>query len=114
MEKWDTTNNLLNLKVVKTIRDKEILDEHLKGDHLLLIKSESTAYIIPKDLFIGQRVFVEDLIEDHIGTIKKYRGSFEGIKTERLQCAQAIWNGKDLEMFIKPPSIMFCFVDSFE
>lgn len=105
MANWDKTNNLLNLEVVKTIRDKEILDEHLKGDHLLLIKSESTAYIIPKDLFNGQRVFVEDLIEDHIGKIKKYRGRFERIETERLKCAQAIWNGNDLEMFIKPPEV---------
>lgn len=108
-ENWDKTNNLLNLEVVKTIRDREIVEEHLKNGSLLLVKSESTAYIIPKDLFIGQRVFVEDLIEDHIGTIKKYRGSFERIETERLKCAQAIWNGKDLEMFIKPPSVMNCF-----
>lgn len=114
MAEWDIKNNPLALEIIKTIRDKEIIDEHIKQGYLLLIKSESTAYIIPKNLFVGQKVFVEDLIEGHIGDIvKTTNGSEKKIEFIRLKCTQAIWNGKDLEMIILPPKELNIHIDNF-
>lgn len=54
--------------------------------------SPFAAYVLPKDLKIGQRVFVEDLIEDLIGS-KWNQGD-----TYRLKSCEAIWNGETLEL----------------
>ncbi|MDH7445969.1 hypothetical protein [Aquimarina sp. 2201CG14-23] len=53
------------------------------------------AYLIPKDIKIGERVFIEDLIEDYIGA------SWQG-DTYRLESCEAIWNGSDLEIQYDP------------
>ncbi len=59
-------------------------------------KSPQSAYLIPNDLFIGQKVFIEDLIEDFVGAST----IINSVKTlNRASCAEAIWNGKDLEIF---------------
>jgi len=50
------------------------------------------AYLIPSDIQIGERVFLEDLIEDYIGA-RWNQGD-----TYRLPCCEAIWDGKDLKI----------------
>jgi len=54
------------------------------------------AYLIPKDIQIGERVFIEDLIEDYVGA------SWNQGDTFRLESCDAIWNGKDLEIQYNP------------
>lgn len=54
------------------------------------------AYLIPEDLEVGERVFIEDLIEDYPGL------TYQGGSTERLESCEAIWNGKDFEMQYDP------------
>jgi len=49
--------------------------------------SDIAAYLIPPDLEIGERVILEDLIEDIVGADHS-----EG--TYRLRSAEAIWDGK--------------------
>ena len=59
-------------------------------------KSPFAAYLIPNDIEIGERVFVQDLIEDYVGT-----GWNQG-DTYRLDSCEAIWNGRDLEIQYDP------------
>ena len=54
-------------------------------------ESPFAAYLIPPDIGIGERVFVEDLIEDFVGS------SWNQGDTYRLDSCEAIWNGSDLE-----------------
>jgi hypothetical protein len=48
------------------------------------------AYLIPKNIKVGELVFVKDLIEDYIGFEWNQGNSL------RLQSAEAIWDGTDL------------------
>ena len=50
------------------------------------------AYLIPPDLEVGERVYVEDLIEDFVG------GRWNQGDVYRLAEAEAIWTGTDLEI----------------
>lgn len=59
-------------------------------------KSPFAAYLIPEEIKIGERVFLEDLIEDYIGA------SWNQGDTYRLESCEAIWNGKDLEIQYDP------------
>lgn len=59
-------------------------------------KSPFAAYLIPKDIKLGERVFIEDLIEDYIGA------SWNQGDTYRLESCEAVWNGKDLEIQYDP------------
>ena len=59
-------------------------------------KSPFAAYLIPKDIKIDERVFIEDLIEDYIDA------SWNQGDTYRLESCQAIWNGTDLEIQYDP------------
>jgi hypothetical protein len=59
-------------------------------------ESPFAAYLIPKDIQVGERVFIEDLIEDYIGA------SWNQGDTYRLESCEAIWNGKDLEIQYDP------------
>jgi hypothetical protein len=59
-------------------------------------KSPFAAYLIPKDIVIGERVYIEDLIEDYIGA------SWNQGDTYRLENCEAIWNGTDLEIQYDP------------
>ena len=52
--------------------------------------SPFAAYLIPSDIIIGERVFIEDLIEDYIGA------SWGQGDTYRLDSCEAIWNGEEL------------------
>lgn len=54
--------------------------------------SPFAAYLIPKDIVVGEKVYVEDLIEDYIGS------SWNQGDTYRLESCEAIWNGTDLEI----------------
>jgi len=54
------------------------------------------AYLIPKNLKKGERVFVEDLIEDYIGL------AWNQGDTYRLESCEAIWTGRDLEIQYDP------------
>jgi hypothetical protein len=49
------------------------------------------AYLIPMDIEEGERVMLEDIIED----IPAERC---GESTYRLECAEAVWNGSDFEI----------------
>ena len=59
-------------------------------------KSPFAAYLIPKDIKIGEIVFIEDLIEDYIGA------SWNQGDTYRLESCEGIWNGTDLEIQYDP------------
>jgi len=52
-------------------------------------KSPFAAYLIPIDIKIGERVFLDDLIEDYIGA------SWNQGDTYRLESCEAIWDGSD-------------------
>ena len=58
--------------------------------------SPFAAYLIPKDIKIGERVFIPDLIEDFVGA------SWNQGDTYRLESCEAIWNGSDLEIQYDP------------
>jgi hypothetical protein len=58
--------------------------------------SPFAAYLIPKDIKIGERVLIEDLIEDYIGA------SWTQGDTYRLTSCEALWNGSDLEIQYDP------------
>lgn len=67
-------------------------------------KSPFAAYLIPKDIKIGERVFIEDLIEDYIGA------SWNQGDTYRLESCEAIWNGTDLEIQYDPSAKRIDFI----
>jgi hypothetical protein len=86
------------IEVIKEFQDR--LDFDANPDYKTIIdwtfyypynfESPYAAYLIPPDVKKGQRVMVEDVIEDIVEYI-----SAEGIG-HRLQKCEAIWNGKDL------------------
>jgi hypothetical protein len=55
-------------------------------------KSPFAAYLIPPNIKVGERVFLEDLIEDYIGA------SWNQGDTYRLESCEAVWNGKDFDI----------------
>ena len=55
-------------------------------------KSPFAAYLIPKDIRKYEKVFVEDLIEDHIGS------EWNQGDTYRLESCEALWTGSDLKI----------------
>lgn len=65
-------------------------------------RSPFAAYLIPKDIAVGERVFIEDLIEDYVGE------SWNQGDTFRLESCEAIWNGSDFVVQHDPDK------DSFE
>ena len=149
---WGKNKNSNELRVIKTARDKESINQAAKNGYRPLIKkiepsdkirskysviqnkqtgeieiigdyrmgvrmnkeipfetvidwtyyyphtfnSPFAAYLIPKDIKTGERVFIEDLIEDYIGA-KWNQGD-----TYRLESCEAIWNGTDLEIQYDP------------
>jgi hypothetical protein len=52
--------------------------------------------LIPKDIKIGERVFVKDLIENFVGQTWNQGNSW------RLKSCEAIWNGEELEIQFNP------------
>jgi hypothetical protein len=59
-------------------------------------RSPFAAYLIPKDLKIGERVFIKDLIQDFPGL------SWNQGDTFRLKSCEAKWNGEDLIIDFDP------------
>ncbi len=57
--------------------------------------SPFAAYLIPKDIKIGEKVFLEDLIEDYI------RAFWNQGDVYRLESCEAVWNGKDFDIQYK-------------
>lgn len=53
-------------------------------------KSPYAAYLIPEHLKIGERVFIEDLIEDFVGATWNQGDVY------RLESCKAIWDGESL------------------
>ena len=88
------------IKIIGDLRFDYLTDD--SGDFVTVIdwtyyyphnfKSPFAAYLIPKDIIVGEMVFVEDLIEDYIGA------SWNQGDTYRLESCEAIWNGKNLEI----------------
>ena len=58
------------------------------------VKFESpfAAYLVPADLKVGERVFIEDLIEDLVGMVWNQGNAY------RLESSEAIWTGNDFEI----------------
>ncbi|MGI8738173.1 MAG: hypothetical protein ACR2KU_00525 [Gammaproteobacteria bacterium] len=54
--------------------------------------SPFAAYLVPRDIEIGERVFIEDLIQDYIGA------SWNQGDRYRLKGCEAVWNGKDFDI----------------
>ncbi len=48
-------------------------------------------YLVPVDIKVGERVVLEDLIEDYIG-------SYINDIPYRLKQCEAVWNGKDFDI----------------
>jgi len=61
--------------------------------------SPFAAYLLPKDLAVGEEVWLEDLIEDVVAydLISPWGGP------PRLSAAPAMWNGFDFEIRYDPP-----------
>ena len=147
---WNRNNNSSGLRVIKTARDKDSINQAAKkglrplirkvepsaeirskysviqnkitgeieiiGDYRMesddnkkfetviewtyyyphTFKSPFAAYLIPKDIKISERVFIEDLIEDFVGA------SWNQGDTYRLESCEAIWNGSELEIQYDP------------
>ncbi|MGO9073937.1 MAG: hypothetical protein ACLQEI_07220 [Terriglobales bacterium] len=55
-------------------------------------ESPFAAYLIPKDIAVGEMVILEDLIDDYVG------GRWSQGDTWRLKSCEAIWNGKEFEV----------------
>ena len=58
--------------------------------------SPFAAYLIPPDLQVGERVFLEDLIEDVVG------GRWNQGDAYRLEACVAVWNGADFDLEFEP------------
>ena len=57
---------------------------------------EEAAYVIPKDIKVGEIVFVDDLIENFHGYMHNQGDS------RRLKGCKAIWNNNDLQILYNP------------
>ena len=58
-------------------------------------ESPIAAYLVPEDIEVGERVMLEDLIED-------YPTSGGQGNVYRLTSCEAIWNGEEFEIKIEP------------
>lgn len=93
-------NKTGEIKIISDYRER--LQSDKNGEFITVIdwtyyyphnfKSLFAAYLIPKDIEVGEKVFIEDLIEDFIGA-KWNQGD-----TYRLESCEAFWNGSELEI----------------
>lgn len=58
-----------------------------------LFENAFAAYLVPPDISLGERVWLDDLIEDLLGEV-----SGQGLGSYRLNQAYARWNGKDFDI----------------
>jgi hypothetical protein len=63
-------------------------------------ESPFAAYLVPKDLQIDETVFLEDLIEDVIGS------SWNQGDAYRLKGCKAVWDGKGFVLQYKPSKVV--------
>jgi hypothetical protein len=75
-----------------------VLDFHFYYPHHF--EAPFAAYLIPKDIAVGERVLIEDLIEDYVG------GRWNQGDTFRLNKCEAIWNGKEFELLPEDEGFM--------
>ena len=59
------------------------------------------AYLIPRDLEIGEHVFLDDIIEDYIGSEWNQGDKY------RLDFGDAIWTGEKFEIIENEPSVIY-------
>ena len=84
-------------RCLETTDDEEVvIDFRFYYPHAF--SSPFAAYLIPRDLQVGERVYLEDLIEDVVG------GSWNQGDTYRLASCIAVWNGRDFELEFDPES----------
>ena len=85
---------------ISLLQDSWEIYSHIKNTKRLIdemyyypyqFPSPFAAYIIPSDLKVGERVILDDLIEDIVGASHK-------MHTYRLDSAEAIWNGERFEI----------------
>ncbi len=62
--------------------------------------SPFAAYLIPNDLRVGEKVFIEDLIQDYV------KGAWNQGDVYRLESSFAIWNGKDFDILFDPKDMI--------
>mgnify|MGYP006087715007 CR=1 FL=1 len=96
-------------KKYQLAQNKETGEINVSGDYRMGINSEAdqlvidwtyyyphnfdspyAAYLIPNNLKIGERVFIEDLIEDFVGATWNQGDVY------RLESSEAIWDGENL------------------
>ena len=58
-------------------------------------ESPYAAYLIPKDIEVGEKVWLEDLIENYVGWCWNQGDA------SRLESCEAIWNGEDFDILYK-------------
>jgi hypothetical protein len=82
-------------RCLETTDDEEVvIDFRFHYPHAF--PSPFAAYLIPGDLQVGERVYLEDLIADVVG------GSWNQGDTYRLASCIAVWTGKDFELEFDP------------
>ena len=58
-------------------------------------ESPYAAYLIPKDIEVGEKVMLEDLIENYVGWCWNQGDA------ARIESCEAIWNGEDFDILYK-------------
>lgn len=66
--------------------------------------SPYAAYLVPADIKAGEKVWIEDLIEDLVG------GVWNQGDVYRLESAEAIWDGKEFQIQYDPNSGLINFI----
>ena len=66
--------------------------------------SPYAAYLVPPDIKIGEKIWIEDLIKDLVG------GVWNQGDVYRLESAEAIWDGKDFQIQYDPNSDFLNFI----
>lgn len=66
--------------------------------------SPFAAYLLPRDLVVGEEVWLDDLIEDLVAA----RGS-NGFRP-RLSAAPAVWNGRGFDILFDPVQDAECWI----
>jgi len=87
-------------RVIQTARSEEAGNLAVKDGFTLLIKPVKdhynrdmsfAAYLVPKDIKVGERVYIPDVIEDHLSR-HCHGGKFRG------KPVTAYWNGEDFQI----------------
>ncbi len=70
--------------------DWTLVLENLQYDETLHLPEPFAAYLVPPDLVVGELVWLEDVIENFIGSV--HHGAY------RLRGVEAIWTGDDFDV----------------